>query len=84
VLALPPDHDGSEESGPFKAGALAGEAMLRSGDVTLEEGYEPEPESFDDEDEGAVFIDTDTGEVIDPDMLDEYELIDEGDYPDAA
>ena len=83
VLALPEDHDGVEAHGPFKAGALAGEAMLRSGDVTFE-GYDDEPEPFDDEPE-AVFIDVDTGEAIDPDMLDEYEVIDEGrDLPPAA
>jgi hypothetical protein len=64
VLALTEDHDGAEAHGPFKAGALAGEAMLRSGDVTFA-GYEDEPEPFDDESE-AVFIDVDTGEAVDP------------------
>jgi hypothetical protein len=76
VVAFAEDDDGAETVGPFIAGALAGEAMLRSGDVTFE-GYDDEPEPFDDESE-AVYIDVDTGEPIDPAALDEYEVIDEG------
>jgi hypothetical protein len=61
---------------------LSGEAALRSGDVTFE-GYQPEPEPFDDDSE-AVFVDVDTGEVIEPDELGQYELIDDWDLPPAA
>ena len=36
---MPEDHDGAEMHGPFLAGALAGEAAIRSGDIVPEAEY---------------------------------------------
>ena len=72
ALLLPADHDGAEAHGPFRAGALAAEAAMRSGDLVIE------PAAQDESDDGGVpvFIDVDTGEAIDPADLDGLELVD--------
>jgi hypothetical protein len=60
--AFTADDDGAESVGPFHAGALAGEVMLREGEITLPEPEVPslfDAELYDDEsyDEDALLDD---------------------------
>jgi hypothetical protein len=71
VLALPADHDGAEEHGPFLAGALSGEAMRRSGDVIVDDEPDQDEDEYYLDDEALLYADE--------------ELFDDGDYlPPAA
>jgi hypothetical protein len=71
VLALPADHDGAEEYGPFLAGALSGEAMRRSGDVIVDDEPDQDEDEYYLDDEALLYADE--------------ELFDDGDYlPPAA
>jgi hypothetical protein len=77
------DDEGRVE--PFKHGALAFNAALRSGEIDSRDFDGPTGVEDEGDGEGEfVYVDADTGELIDEDDLDQYELTDDDGLPPAA